>query len=121
MTHFEPTTDEIIKPADERMLRLENEYSDEELLLELRRRGRLARVETEIIVDQRYVDDGYPIEQQIQKAWHHAGNEAARLHCGGTTPTGAKVDSVKGDGVNRPGFEKGRRVRFAVNYVVDRK
>jgi hypothetical protein len=38
-----------------------------------------------------------------------------------TIPTGAKVDTVMGDGVSRPHHEKGRRVRFAVNYVVDRR
>jgi hypothetical protein len=121
MTHFEPQSPDMIGQSDERLERLQHGYSDEELLIELRRRGRLARVETEVVVPQRYVEDGFPIEMQIKKAWREFAYEAARLHVGGTKPTGAKVDTVVGDGVTRSPLERSRRVRFAVNYVVDRK
>ena len=121
MTHFEPQSPDMIGQWDERLERLQHGYSDEELLIELRRRGRLARVEGEDIAPEYAVKDGMPLEYQIERVWHSITHECARLHMSNTIPTGAKLDTVMGDGVSRPQHEKGRRVRFAVNYVVDRK
>jgi len=119
MTHFEPESTQLGE-YDEKTMRLEHDYTDEDLLIELRRRGRLARVECENIVPDRYVTDGLAIEYQIKNAWRDIAQEAARLHVQGRAPTGAKVENVQGNGLSMPPSEKGRRIRFAVNYVVDK-
>lgn len=120
MTHFENESPEIDQ-MDEKTLRLQNEYTDDDLLLELRRRGRLSRIEAENILPERYAADGVPLSYQIERAWRDIAAEAARLHVDGhRMPTGAKVDTVRGDGNLLPPHESARRVRFAVNYVVDR-
>ena len=121
MTHFEPQQTDMVEKRHERIERLQGEYSDEELLIELRRRGRLARVEGEDIAPEYAVKDGMPLDYQIGRVWRSIAHECARHHMSNTIPTGAKVDTVMGDGVSRPHHEKGRRVRFAVNYVVDRR
>lgn len=104
-----------------RLIRLQHDYADEELLLELRRRGRLARVECENIVPERYIAEGLPLNYQIEKAWAEISHEAAKLHIQGRVPTGAKVESVRGDGLYLSPYEKGRRIKFAVSYVVDKR
>lgn len=120
MTHFEPASSELGE-FDEKTFRLQNHYSDEELLVELRRRGRLARIEGENIAPERFVSDGMPVSYQIERVWRQIAEEAARRHVSGTKPTGEKVENVMGDGLAGPRFETGRRVRFALNYVVDRR
>lgn len=120
MPHFEPQSD-MIEQSDMRLERLRVEYTDEELLIELRHRGRLARVEVENIAPDYYVKDGFPVENQIEAAWRDFAYEAAARHVKGTAPTGAKAENVRGDNKTVPAFETGRRVRFAVNYVVDRR
>lgn len=119
MPHFEPQT--VLTVSQEMREELLQTFSDEDLLLELRRRGRLARVDVENIVPDRYLKDGMPVDYQIDRAWREFAHEAARLHINGLAPTGAKVENVRGDNKTVPAFETGRRVRFAVNYVVDRR
>ena len=119
MTHFEPPNDSI-EQFDEKTLRLQHDYTDDELLKELRRRGRFARVECENIAPERYVADGMTAEYQIKQAWREIAAEAARLHVQGHIPTGTKMETVRGNGMAIPSSEKGRRLRFAVNYVVDK-
>lgn len=121
MTKFEPEVDNLIMQMDEKTIRLQHDYSDDELLIELRRRGRIARVECENIAPKRYIAAGMPLDYQIERAWREIAQEAARLHIGGRKPTGVKVETVQGDNISMPPSEKGRRVRFAVNYVVDKR
>lgn len=106
--------------TSEKLLRLEHDYTDDELLNELRRRGRLARIDADEVVPDRYVKAGYPIERQIRASWANVALEAARLHVSGTSvPTGAKIENVESNG--HPFWEKGRRTSFTLNYVVDKR
>lgn len=101
----------------ERQFKLE-QHSDEDLLIELRRRGRLARVEAENIAPEVYGSVSVPIEYQIERAWRDATKEAARLHIFGRKPTGEKIEMVS-KAAAYP-YADFRRVRFALNYVVDK-
>jgi hypothetical protein len=120
MAYFETGRIDL-RPYDEKLIRLEHDYTDDELLMELRRRGRLARVECENIAPVRLIADGMPIDYQIEIAWRDIAHEAARLHVQGRIPTGAKIENVQGDGTLAPPHEKARRIKFAVNYVVDKR
>lgn len=104
---------------DERILRLQNEYSDDEILMELRRRGRLARVESENFVPDRHVQQGLSLDYQIRELWELFAQEATRKHLNGQVPSGFKVENVKGDGMVLPSSEKARQMKFVVNYVID--
>lgn len=108
---------EYMRQYDERQFKLE-QYSDEDLLTELRWRGRLARVEAENIAPATYGSVSIPIEYQIERAWRDAANEAARLHISGRKPTGEKIEMVSGGGMYP--YVDCRRVRFPLNYVVDK-
>ena len=108
------------EPMDLRLLKLQNQYSDEELLLELRRRGRFTRVEAETIAPDRYIVEGLTIEYQIERTWREVAYEAAKLHIKGKIPLGTKIENVRGDGTHMSPYDKGRRLRFALNFVVDK-
>lgn len=116
MAHFEAA----IK-NDERILHLQKDYSDDEILMELRRRGRLARVEVQNVVPEHHLGkDGVPLDYQVRKAWTEFAGEAARQHMSGKIPSGAKVETVRVDLVELGGSRTGRQVKFVVNYVVER-
>lgn len=105
--------------TSEKLMRLEHEYTDDELLNELRRRGRFARVEVDEVVPDRYVNDGFPLEPQIRAIWKIAALEGAKLHANGTgVPAGAKVQN--GYVIKDIFKETGRRLAFTLNYVIDK-
>lgn len=96
-------------------------FSDVDLLLELRRRGRFGRVEAHTIVPGRYIYDekpelSYPLDRQISDAYRNIGEELNKAHKHDRQPPGCKVE--------RGRFELGsikaddRKVTLVVNYVV---
>ena len=102
---------------DERLSRLEREYSDDEILIEARRRGLLVRVEAETAVPVRYIEHGYPREMQIEKTFQQLAFEAAKVCVQRRVlPAGAKWSH------DEDRFrEKFRVLRMALNFVIDKR
>lgn len=124
MTKFEPydgtsgVTD--VTPEDyERLMRLEHHYSDDELLLELRRRGRIARVEAADVVPGRFRDDVSLVTQFHQVIKLAADAMVGHLGTHERIP-GASVEIVD-DRYTSPGYPPGRRMRMALNVIVEKK
>lgn len=92
-------------------------FTDEALLMELRRRGRLGRISVELNVPLHYLDRGYSEERQIAQAWVDLAHKAAAEHIQGVVPTGAYVGPAALDDRH---LERMHRVKFALNYAVDR-
>lgn len=124
MTKFEPyddtpgVTDETSEDYI-RQMRLEHHYSDDELLLELRRRGRIARVEAADVVPGGYVDD-IKLDYQFHRVFSMAADEIARQIGTHERIPGASVEIVD-DRYRSPGFPPGRRMRMALNVIVEKK
>ncbi len=92
-------------------------FTDVELLLELRRRGVLGRVDAHVIVPAYAVDDGYPIEHQMREAYRKLGDELYRVHLPHSMPPGSKVERGRFDGFMQSSREKDRKVTIVINYV----
>jgi hypothetical protein len=100
-------------------MRLEHHYSDDELLLELRRRGRIARVEAADVVPDRFMDH-VPLDHQFQRVFAIAANAMVRHIGTHERIPGASVEIVD-DLYRSPGFPPGRRMRMALNVIVEKK
>lgn len=102
---------------DERLLRLEHQYSDDEILIEARRRGLLMRVEAKTEVPERYAADGLTKEMQIEQTFsqlaHAAARECIRRE---KLPAGASW----GAEISEFGNEPVRFLRMALNFVVSK-
>ena len=101
--------------------RVLSQFSDVELLLELRRRKRLGRVTAEAVVPGDAVAQGYPLDAQLRKAYDRIGNELNRQHQPDRQPPGCKLET----GSFQPYFSgrfgsetKDRKVTLVLNYVV---
>lgn len=104
-------------------IRLEQDYTNDDLLLEVRRRGLLARVDYHTIVPGRIVQDGYPAESQLRETYQGLANEMVKMHAFNKAPRGAKVEEGYFlEGRSFLGYPKDRKMTIALNYVVeDRK
>lgn len=124
MTKFEPY-DDTLNVTDEtsedykRQMRLEHHYSDDELLLELRRRGRIARVEAADVVPGGYVDD-VKLDYQFHRVFSMAADEIARHIGTHERMPGATVRPVKSV-YALPEMPAGREMRMALNVIVEKK
>lgn len=109
------TPNDDVMDYDERLFHLENGYSDDEILIEARRRGLLMRVEARTEVPERYAADGLTKEIQIEKTFAQLANGASR-ECikRNQLPAGA----VWGNGMSEFGHEPVRVLRMALNFVV---
>ncbi|KII11274.1 hypothetical protein [Phaeobacter sp. S60] len=110
------TPDDIVMDYDERLLRLENQYSDDEILIEARRRGLLMRVEAKTEVPELYAEDGLTKEIQIENTFAQLADGAAR-ECirRGNLPAGASW----GAGMSTFGVGPVRSLRMALNFVIN--
>ena len=116
MAQFEPPSD-AIEDYDSMKFALQNSYADEDLLLELRRRGRLGRIEAHDAMPVRFCTD-VPIELQIGRAWMVAAREVASAHVKGRVPPGCKVETKSHlPGVSFP-HDGERVVTVVLNYVI---
>lgn len=119
MSKFEPPVDPMTQPPvkdQKRQFALEYDYSDDELLIELRRRGRIERV---AVMDTLpgHVADHYDEGMQFRALAGHLGRGIAEHLNDVRRIPGAEVNTVRGV----PGdtmHTSGRRMRFALNFVV---
>lgn len=97
-------------------------FTDAQLLLELRRRKVLARVDYHNVAPGYAVAQGYPLDRQIREAYEGLADQLNRAHQPDRQPPGCKVE--------RGGFLPGsfsqhehpdRKVTLVLNYVVDFK
>jgi hypothetical protein len=114
MKGFEPETGLMEMPPQVNPL---EQFTDIQLLLELRRRGVLRRVQASCVVPGYAVRGGFPITRQWETAYELA---AVQIHKDNhKPPPGSKVES--GRNVNSPGFDtEDRKVTVVLNYVVER-
>lgn len=124
ITLSEPTFESPVtpQPLDPRLVRLQGEYTDEELLLELRRRGRIARVDAHTITPGRYVSEGFPMEEQVRDTYRQAAQTLAELHLLGKHGPGCKWEEGHFEGTSRTfiGSPKDRKLTVVVNYIVEK-
>lgn len=121
MESFEPSPEWSAMPEpEEKLARLAQEYTDDQILLEARRRGLLMRVEAQTVAPSYAVEAGFPLAEQIVKTMDAAAYEAAKTCLSvGRQPRGMKVDLADDPGCPYGG--KHRRVRIPLNFVVERK
>ncbi len=95
-------------------------FDDRTLLLELRARKRLARVEYQTIAPSHAVRTGYPFEHQLRSTFTELGYWLAKKHQEGWTSTGFKTENGNFvdflDGGNGDGGD--RKIYMPLNYVV---
>lgn len=105
-----------ILQADEKSMRLERDYTDDDLLRELRRRGRLARIEAESTVPGRIVEAGCSVEHQTKDTCRALGGELAKFITSGRTMPGYQVTEVSPEWSCVP---PDRKQRIVLIFVVD--
>jgi hypothetical protein len=128
MTHFEPNpTDKILQVFEGDKEHLLSKLSDEDLLLELRRRKRLARVQTEYVLEgwRRYLGYEPPREYIISKLMKEAGHEVGRqILSHGVKLTGMKIEEGYFEIPGRPRMRdyhtKDLRYFIPFNFVVEK-
>jgi hypothetical protein len=126
MTHFEPEVPSILEIYDEKHHVLQS-FSDNDLLLELRRRKRLARTQAEWVVEGWRIDRGaappahYVIESLLRGTTHEI---AARLSSGQEKLPGMKIERGRFDMPGRPRIDISSTpdVRYYIpfNFVVEK-
>jgi hypothetical protein len=102
----------------EKSMMLEN-LSDDDLLTELQRRGRLSRAEEFLVVPERNCAD-YPEAEQILSCFKSIGHDIGRKAGHGMKLPGCVMETVKGDGTNIPNHVGGRRYTAVLNFVVEK-
>lgn len=118
MPYFEPMNPAYVTPYDPGQ-RLLEQFSDLELLLELRKRKRLGRVTAEETVPGRYVDQGYPLDGQIHEAYKRIAWELNKAHQPDRQPPGCKLETGRFmNGGPFLGEPRDRKVTLVLNYVV---
>jgi hypothetical protein len=125
MKGFEPQVEPFIQmeAEDEDVLvRALAQYSDVQLLLELRRRKVLGRVDYHTIIPGYAVASGYPLDGQILDTYRGLAEKLNRAHQVDRQPPGCKVET----GGFIPGSfsqheHPDRKVTLVLNYVVDLK
>tara|TARA_Y100000310_G_scaffold341743_1_gene441877 strand:+ start:622 stop:996 length:375 start_codon:yes stop_codon:yes gene_type:complete len=119
---FEPPNTPMAQraPSDpEHMMRLEHDYTDDELLIELRRRGRIARVEAHDVVPGRYRDD-VSHQMQFKTGMMKAIDEMIRQLGTHRAIPGSKIENVE-ERHAVPGSPPGRRMRLPLNVIVNKE
>lgn len=128
MTHFEPTpTDKILQVFEGDKEHLLSKLSDEDLLLELRRRKRLARVQAEWVVDgwRRHLGDDPPKEYILPQLMKQMAHEiGVHLATGHTKIPGMKIEEGYFESPERPRMReyhtKDLRYYIPFNFVVEK-
>lgn len=122
MTSFEDTPGTVPEPEMTPAQAAMKQLSDDDLLLELRRRGVLVRVTANTIVPGRIVQQGYPMEEQIRKTYQVLGDELAKYHAMGLHPRGCKWSEGFFDPMGRSflGAPKDRQLELVFNYVKEK-
>lgn len=122
--HFEEPTgaagfvEEVMDP----LVRALAQYSDVQLLLELRRRKVLARIDYHSIVPGYAVASGYPLDGQIQDTYRGLADQLNRAHQTDRQPPGCKVEKGTFLPWSPHSEDAGdRKVTIVLNYVVDVK
>lgn len=95
--------------------------TDDDLLIALRRRGRLMRIEAQKVIPRRYIEDIDNFDSfLIQKTFLEIGHKLAELAHKRPFP-GCKKENVVGDGKIYPSCESGVRYTGVLNFVVEKK
>lgn len=100
------------------LMRLQNDYSDDELLIELRRRGRIARLEVSDTTPAQYCEM-HTIAMQFHSLMKTAGHEMAHRFGHHSRLPGAKITDargVPGDHIGPPS----RRMTIPINIIVNK-
>lgn len=126
MTHFEPTP-EVLQVYDNVKEHLLSQLTDEDLLLELRRRKRLARVQAEWVIDgwRRAMDAAPPKEYILPQLMKQMAHEiGVHLATGHTKIPGMKIEEGHFETPGRPRMEeyhtKDLRYYIPFNFVVEK-
>lgn len=126
MTHFEPTP-EVLQVYDNVKENLLSQLTDEDLLLELRRRKRLARVQAEYIVEgwRRVMGDAAPKEYILPQLMKQIAHEiGVHLSTGHTKIPGMKIEEghfeIPGRSHMRDYHTKDLRYYIPFNFVVEK-
>lgn len=102
---------------------LQHEYTDDELVAELNRRGRFATLTSLEEVPLRYVRAGYPLAEQIRNACTRIGHEMARGHLDGSAVLPATKLGNYRDPITHlyaPDLGDFRRVTARVTYLTEK-
>lgn len=126
MTHFEPTP-EVLKVYDNVKEHLLSQLTDEDLLLELRRRKRLARVQAEYVLEgwRRYLGNEPPKEYILPQLMKQMAHEiGVHLATGHTKIPGMKIEEGYFEIPGRPRMKeyhtKDLRYYIPFNFVVEK-
>lgn len=111
---------DTIQANDPKRERLQSDYTDDEILIEARRRGLLMRIEASTLVPGSVARNGYPLEDQIHETMQRAAHEATVAFLrAGRQPRGMRVEWIA-DQMLGP-HENHRKITFPLNFVVEKK
>lgn len=126
MTHFEPEP-KILEVYDNHKEKLLGQLSDEDLLLELRRRKRIGRVQVEQVIEgyRREFGSEPPREYMISQLMKEAGHEVGRqILSHGVKIPGMKIEEghfeIPGMPSMREYHTKDLRYYIPLNFVVEK-
>ena len=128
MTHFEPNPkDGIFQVIEGDKEHLLSKLTDEDLLLELRRRKRLARVQSEYVIEgwRRHLGDEPPKEYMLSQLMKQMAYEiSSHLATGHTKIPGMKIEEGYFEVPGRPSMgeyhTKDLRYYIPFNFVVEK-
>jgi hypothetical protein len=122
MKGFEPIVNPFVTlPIKTDQTEALHNFSDVDLLLELRRRKVLARVDYHNVAPGYAVSSGYPLDVQIRKAYEGLADQLNRAHHADRQPLGCKLET--GNFIHKfyDREHPDRKVTLVLNYVVDFK
>ena len=110
--HFEAV--ETKREQIERDLR---PFSDDDLLMELRRRNVLGRVDYHTITPGRYVEDGYPLMSQFRETYMGLAHELHKAYGDTITMPSGKIETGRFDTFGWCDDLLDRKLTLTLNYV----
>jgi len=127
MTHFEPNPD-ILQTYDREKEELLSRLTDDDLLLELRRRKRLARIQTERVIEGWRIDYGnFPPKEYIliEMMKQMAYDIGMRISVGEIKVPGMKIEEGRFEIPGKPRMDgdyttPDLRYRIPFNFVVEK-
>lgn len=108
---------EAIETKHEYIERALRPFSDDDLLIELRRRGVLGRIDYHTITPGRYVQDSYPLMAQFRETYTGLAHELHKLYGDTIAMPGGKLETGDFKGFKSYGEPPDRKLTLVLNYV----
>lgn len=110
--HFEATETKL-----EQLERAMRQFSDDDLLIELRQRGVIGRVEYHTIIPGRYFEEGYQLLSQFRETYMGLAHELHKAYGDTIAMPGGKIETGRFDTFGWRDDPPDRKLTLVLNYV----